>query len=129
MGCEVVVFSTTESKREQAIQLGASRFVVTRKQFMPIMAKGGSILPLALLEPEAKLDIPYLDFLMKGLQIISSLPNLISYNSMLGFAARHDISPIIDRDEMSIDGIMKSLKKLKAGKTRYRGVLYATTEA
>ncbi|KAJ5751297.1 hypothetical protein N7533_008325 [Penicillium manginii] len=67
MGCEVVVFSTTESKREQAIQLGASHFVVTKgkfelsvprkinhllitasqqpdwKQFMPIMAKGGSI--------------------------------------------------------------------------------------
>jgi D-arabinose 1-dehydrogenase-like Zn-dependent alcohol dehydrogenase len=81
------------------------------------------------LEPEAKLDIPYLDFLMKGLHIITSLPNLTSYKSMLEFAARHDISLIIDRDEMSIDGIMKSLKKLKAGKTHYRGVLCATTEA
>lgn len=49
---------------------------------------------------------------------------MTSYRSMLMFAARHGTSPIIDRDEMSIEGITKSLNKLKHGKTRYRGVLY-----
>lgn len=148
MGCEVVVFSTTESKREQAMKLGASHFVTTQgehelrvprpinhllitasrnpdwKLFMPIIAKGGSIFPMALLDSEARLDVPYLDFLTKGLHIISSLPNMTSYRSMLAFAARHGISPIIDRDDMSVEGITKSLNKLKEGKTRYRGVLY-----
>lgn len=89
MGCEIVVFSTTESKREQAIRLGASHFVTTQgksalstprpinhllitasrnpdwKLFMPIIAKSGSIFPLTLLDPEAKVGIPYLDFLTK----------------------------------------------------------------
>ncbi|KAJ5769080.1 GroES-like protein [Penicillium odoratum] len=152
MGCEVVVFSTTESKREQATQMGASHFITTQnkselsvprkinhllvtaskapdwKLFMPIMAKGGSIFPLTVLGPDAKLEIPYLEFLVSGLHIISTLPNLISYRSMLQFAAGHGIRPVIDKDEMTIEGISRSLRKLRTGEIRYRGVLYRSTE-
>ncbi|KAF3397820.1 putative formaldehyde dehydrogenase AdhA [Penicillium rolfsii] len=152
MGCEVVVFSTTDSKKEQAMNLGASYFVSTRNRselsvpkkvnqllvttsqdpdwdlLMPIMANDASIFPMAALDFEAKLGIPYMMCLMKGIRVIFSLPSMLSYRTMLDFAARNGISPIIDRDELTAEGIVKSLEKLSTGKTRYRGVLYAVEE-
>ena len=69
--------------------------------------------------------VPYMSCLAKGIRVVFAMPNRISYSLMLAFAARHGISPIIDRDELTADGITRSLDKLRAGKTRYRGVLYA----
>ena len=43
----------------------------------------------------------------------------------VGVCTRHGIAPVIDRDELTADGIRRSLEKLGMGKTRYREVLYA----
>lgn len=152
MGCEVVVFSTSESKRPQAMELGASHFVTTKGKdkldcprklnhllvtasqepnwslFMPIMAKKSTIFPLTVMGPDANLNIPYMAFLTRGMKVVSPLPSMISYRTMLDFAARHGISPVIDRDALTVEGVQSGLEKLRTGKTRYRGVLYAEGE-
>ena len=149
MGLEVVVFSSTDSKKQQAFELGASHFVATKGQtelklpkklnhllvtasgnpdwdlFVPILAGGATIFPMAVTAFDAKLMVPYMSCLAKGIRVVFAMPNRISYSLMLAFAARHGISPIIDRDELTADGITRSLDKLRAGKARYRGVLYA----
>ncbi|KAE8372628.1 hypothetical protein BDV26DRAFT_301630 [Aspergillus bertholletiae] len=148
MGCEVIAFSATSSKEEQSLKLGASCFLSTENRdalpvpkrldhllitssqnpdwdlFIPILANGAKIFPLAVVEENERLDIPYMPCLMKSIQIIFSIPNIRSFRSMLDFAAKHKIGPIIDRDDMTADGIVRSMEKLKAGNTRYRGVLY-----
>ncbi|KAJ5816305.1 GroES-like protein [Penicillium robsamsonii] len=140
MRCEVVVFSTSESKRSQAMELGASHFVTTKGKdkldcprklnhllvtasqepnwslFMPIMAKKSTIFPLTVMGMDANLNIPYMAFLTKGMKVVSSLPT------------RHGISPVIERDALTVEGVQSGLEKLRTGKTRYRGVLYAEGE-
>ncbi|KAJ6111516.1 GroES-like protein [Penicillium sp. IBT 18751x] len=152
MGCEVVVFSTTDSKKDQAMELGASHFVSTRGKselivpkklnhllvttsqtpdwdlFMPIMAAGATIFPMTATDFEAKLTIPYMQFLVKGMRLMSAMPTTASYGLMLEFASRNGISPVIDRDELTADGIVRSMEKLRMGRTRYRGVLYGVEE-
>ena len=44
---------------------------------------------------------------------------------MLNFAAHHDIKPVVEKFEMSEEGIAEALGKLTSGKMRYRGVLVA----
>ena len=50
------------------------------------------------------------------------------HEDMLAFAARHEIKPVLEKFEMSEDGIVEALAKLKSGKMRYRGVLVAHEE-
>ena len=47
---------------------------------------------------------------------------------MLEFAARHEISPIINRDESTADRIVRCMENLSMGRTWYRGVLYAVED-
>lgn len=146
MGCSVVVFSSTESKKDEALKLGATEFVATKgvtdlkigepidhllvttsfqpdwKQFMPIMAPGGSIYPLSVSSEELK--IPYSPFLFNELTIQGSLVGARQvHREMLAFAALHDIKPIIEEFPMSEDGIKEAMDKLERGDMRYRAVL------
>ena len=147
-GCEVVVFSATEDKREQATQFGAKEFygtkgiekfiniapidhlmVTTTQQiswplYLPIMALPGTIYPLTL--SAGDLQIPYTPFLFTGLRIQASIvaPRVI-YKRMLKFAAFHKVGATLQQYRLDEAGIEKAMADLREGKIRYRGVLCA----
>jgi D-arabinose 1-dehydrogenase-like Zn-dependent alcohol dehydrogenase len=151
MGCDVVVFSSTESKKEEAMSLGASEFFATKDvkelkigkpldalfvttsqqpdwaQYMPIMAPGSTVFPLTV--SDGNLTIPYMPFLAGELRIQGALVAARDvHRTMLEFSARHGIKPIIERFPMSVKGVEDSMEKLRQGKMRYRGVLVAEGE-
>jgi D-arabinose 1-dehydrogenase-like Zn-dependent alcohol dehydrogenase len=149
MGCKVIVFSSTDSKKAEAIKLGADEFIATKsvkellvsspidhllvttsfqpkwKQFLPIMAPGGTIHPLTV-SPE-DLQIPYMPIIAGELKIQGSLVAARQvHREMIEFAAHHGIRPIIEEFPMTVEGIEESMMKLEEGKMRYRGVVVAT---
>jgi D-arabinose 1-dehydrogenase-like Zn-dependent alcohol dehydrogenase len=147
-GCEVVVFSATEDKREHATQLGATEFRVTGVEklegiapidhlmvttsqqipwplYMSLMASQGTIYPLTFSADDLK--IPYQPLLSNGLRIQGSIvaPRVI-YKRMLKFAEFHGIGPSLQRYRLDEAGIEKAMADLREGKMRYRGVLCAS---
>ncbi|KAI8712161.1 alcohol dehydrogenase [Fusarium sp. LHS14.1] len=149
MGCEVVVFSQTDSKKEDAMKLGATSFVTTRGKndltpdvpskvhhllvttadlpdwdlFFSILAKGAGIYPLTATGPDKQLAFPHMKFLLNGAKVQSSIPSLKTYSDMLKFAARNNIRAMLERESFSTSGINHLLEKLAKGQVRYRGVL------
>ena len=147
-GCEVVVFSGTEDKREEAMRMGAVDFHATKKLdefknvapidhllvttseqvswplYLSIMASPGTIYPLTVSEHDLK--IPYPPFLFSGLRIQASIiaPRVI-YKRMLKFAAFHGIGATVQRYKLDVAGIEQAMADLREGKTRYKGVLCA----
>ncbi|KAJ3788925.1 chaperonin 10-like protein [Lentinula aff. detonsa] len=149
MGCEVVVFSGSESKRTDALALGASAFYniqdvsdfstlgITKpidrlivaaaslmdvSQFYPVLARKAIIIPLT--ATKETLAVPYYDTLFTGVKIIPSmLATRFTQTKMLEFADRHHIRPIIEKFPMTEAGIGAAIEKLKNGQIRYRAVL------
>ena len=149
MGCEVVVFSGTDSKKAEAMRLGAKEFYATKgaqkldvtggqidhllvtasqqpdwSMYLPIMAPSGTIYPLTVSGQD--LNIPPMKLTMAGLKLQGSLvaPRRI-HREMLHFAAFHGIKPIIETFDMNEEGIAKAFERLEDGNMRYRGVLVA----
>lgn len=147
MGCEVVVFSSTDSKKEEAMKLGATEFIATKgvkelqtrpidrllvtasfqpdwSQYLPILAPRACVYPLSV--DKGDLKFPYMAIIKKELSIQGSLvaPRQV-HREMLEFAARHNIRPIIEQFPMTLEGINEGMAKLRSGKMRYRGVLIA----
>lgn len=146
MGCEVVVFSGTDSKKDEAMKLGASEFYATKgakelkvekpidhllvttsfnpdwNLYMSVMAPGGTIYPLTVDNIDFK--IPQMGLLMHALRVQGSLvaPRAI-HQEMLAFAGQHGIKPMIEEFPMDVEGIEKAFKHLEDGNMRYRGVL------
>ncbi|KAH7130241.1 chaperonin 10-like protein [Dendryphion nanum] len=146
MGCEVVVFSGTESKKDEAMKLGASEFIamkgktqldVSRKidcllvttsaqpdwnLIIPILAADSIIFPLSV--SQGDFSIPYMPLLANGLRVQGSVvaPRHI-HRQMLEFAAQHKIKPILMEFPLSEEGITKAMTTLNEGNMRYRGVL------
>lgn len=152
MGCEVVVFSGTDSKKDEATRLGASKFyaakgvkdlttvckermdhlfVTTAQQpdwdlYLPVMEKRGTIHPLTVSEGDLK--IPYMPILEMGLRVQGNLVAARQvHKDMLAFSARHGVKPIIEEFKLDKKGIEQAFDKLESGKMRYRGVLVAST--
>lgn len=150
MGCEVVVFSGTENKKEEAIQLGAAEFhatsgvkelkltkpidnliVTTSSQpdwplFLNVMAPGGVISPLSVDANDLK--IPYMPLLVNGLRIQGGITSSRQvHRDMLAFAAFHNIKPVKMTFPLTLEGVKRSLQTLEEGKMRYRGILVAGT--
>jgi D-arabinose 1-dehydrogenase-like Zn-dependent alcohol dehydrogenase len=147
MGCEVVVFSGTDSKKEESMKLGAKEFyaakcvqelkikpidhllVTTSVQpdwstYLPIMAPSGTIYPLSVSEGDLKM--PYMPVIQSGLKIQGSLVAAREiHREMLKFAAVHDIKPIIEKFPMNVEGVEKAFKRHEEGSMRYQGVLVA----
>ena len=145
MGCEVVVFSGTDSKKEEASRLGAKEFYATKglkelklkpidhllvttsaqpdwSMYLPIMAPSGTIYPLSVSQGDLK--VPYMPIIMSGLKIQGSLVAAREiHREMLEFAAVHDIRPIIETFAMNLEGLEEAFRKLEEGSMRYRGVL------
>ncbi|KAJ7667431.1 NADP-dependent alcohol dehydrogenase [Mycena rosella] len=148
MGASAIVFSSTESKREEALKLGATEFYPTKgvtelkigkpldhlivttnflpewNLFLDVMRPTGTIYPLTV--SSGKLDIPTFPAVLKGLTIQASAGASRSvYKKMLDFSARHGITPIIERFPMTKSGVEEGMARLRDGKMRYRGVLVA----
>lgn len=148
MGCEVVVFSSTDNKKEESFKLGASEFIATKgvetfqisepidhllvttsfqpdwSKFIPIMAPQGKVYPLSVASGE--LVIPYMPWLSRELRIIGSVvAGRQVHKEMLEFAAHNNVKAIIEEFPMTVQGIEESMAKLERGEMRYRGVLVA----
>lgn len=150
MGCEVVVFSGTESKKDEALRLGAREFYATKdlkdyrdvcktpvnallvttsaqpdwNGYFPILAPEAIVFPLGLSQGDLK--VPYLPFLLKGIRVQGSVvANRQTHREMLRFAAVHKIKPIIQEFPLTVDGLNKAFDTLGNGKMKYRAVLVA----
>lgn len=92
------------------------------KQFLPVMAPGGTIYPLTV--SDGDLSIPYMGLLGNELSVQGSLVAARQvHREMLDFAGQHGIKPIIEKFPLSVEGATECMKKLEEGKMRYRGVL------
>jgi len=144
-GCEVTAFTSSDSKRQEALKLGAHDTVNSRDSaqmkklagsldFILVTAnvpldwevilgalapKGRMHMVGAVLEP-----IPVPAFtLISAQKTISGTPlgSPATTSKMLDFCARHDIAPTIEKFPMS--KVNEALEHLRAGKARYRIVL------
>lgn len=146
MGCDVVVFSGTDNKKEQAMQLGASEFVATKdnaefkgvkpvdhllvstsvqpdwKQFFKVVATRGSVVPLTVSFDD--MTHPYGEILQKQMNVTGSLvANRLVHRQMLEFSARQKVTPMLEELPMTEDGLNKAFDRLNEGDVRYRFVL------
>ncbi|KAE8166975.1 chaperonin 10-like protein [Aspergillus tamarii] len=148
MGCQVVVFSGSDNKRDEAKKLGATEFYATKgvkelnvekkldnlivttssqpdwNQYVNILNPGATISPLSVDLEDFK--FPYMPLLGNGFKVLGSIVSARQvHRDMLDFAAFHGIKPINMTYPMSKEGIEDCLKTLEDGKMRYRGLLIA----
>jgi D-arabinose 1-dehydrogenase-like Zn-dependent alcohol dehydrogenase len=146
MGCDVVVFSGTDSKKDEAMKLGAKEFVAMKGKkeidigrkvdallvttsvnpdwniMLPVMAPDSVIFPLTV--SMGNFEIPHLPLIQQGIRIQGSVVAARAvHRHMLAFAAQHGIKPIIMEFPLNEAGIEDAMSTLKDGKMRYRGVL------
>lgn len=144
-GCEVHAFTSSDSKRDEALKLGARHVVNSRDSAAMQRIKGSldfviSTVNVSLdwaayletLAPKGRLHfvgavlepIPVSAFsLILGQRSISGSPvgSPSTVATMLDFCARHDIAPVTEHFPMS--RVNDALEHLRAGKARYRIVL------
>ncbi|KAI1383097.1 GroES-like protein [Hypoxylon trugodes] len=146
MGCRVIVLSGTESKKEEAMRLGAHEFIATKDQkklkvshllnrllvttsaqpdwdqLLPIMAPGSSIHPLSV--TDGNFVIPYMPLIANAITIQGSVvASRYVHQRMLDFAALHNIKPVVQTFPMTEDGIKEAMDRLEEGKINFRAVL------
>ncbi|KAG8529552.1 uncharacterized protein KY384_006189 [Bacidia gigantensis] len=147
MGCEVVVFSSTDSKKEEAMRLGATEFVATKdakkldvkplsrlvvttsqmpdwEPYIPILAPGAKIFPLTV--SMGNFEFPQMPMITQGITVQGTVvaPRSV-HMKMLDFCAMHGIKPVTQEFPLTKPGIEDALEHLTSGKMRYRGVLVA----
>ncbi|ESK91362.1 nadp-dependent alcohol dehydrogenase [Moniliophthora roreri MCA 2997] len=149
MGCDVVVFSGTDSKRQEALSLGAREFYATKGvedytnlgvtkpidrlilttssledvgKYYKLLSQQATIIPLTV--SNANMVIPHQPTMLRGIQIVGTVVSgRYLHKKMLEFAERNNVHPIIEKYPMSMEGITEAVNRLQEGKTRYRGVL------
>ncbi|KAF2094388.1 GroES-like protein [Rhizodiscina lignyota] len=144
-GAEVVVFSSSEDKREEAECFGASEFYVTKDLANKKPEKGLDMLIitstshpdwptfLGMLNPRGHvcffeftsedLHMPYLTVAFSELNLHGGLARTPKeIQDTLEFAAKHGVKTAIETFPMTEEGTARALEKLKSGKMRYRGV-------
>lgn len=144
-GCEVVAFTSSEAKRQDALKFGAHETVSSRDsaQIQRLAGSLDFILVTAnvtldwaaifnMLAPRGRLHvvgavpepIPVPAFtLLGGQKTLSGSPlgSPATTAKMLAFCARHGVAPTIEKFPMS--RVNEALEHLRAGKARYRIVL------
>ncbi|CAK7224764.1 hypothetical protein SBRCBS47491_005663 [Sporothrix bragantina] len=151
MGMEVVAFSTTPTKKEEAIKFGADEFYVLPENgaafaetdlrridhllvcstaqpdyhvFLNILEPRATIYPLTAFEKDV--TYPHLDLIFSGVTIQGTMiATKQGYVDMLRFCVKHKIEPVNQEYPMTQAGIEACNHDLKAGRMRYRGVLVA----
>lgn len=146
MGCDVVVFSGSDSKKDEATKLGAKEFVAMKGKdeisisrpvdallvttsvlpdwnvILPVMAANSKIFPLTV--SQGNFEIPHMPMILKGITVQGSVVAARAvHRHMLAFAALHEIKPIIMEFPLNESGIEDAMATLRDGKMRYRGVL------
>jgi D-arabinose 1-dehydrogenase-like Zn-dependent alcohol dehydrogenase len=146
MGCEVVVFSGSDSKKEEATKLGATEFVAMKGKkelkldrkinclivttsampdwnfMLPVLARDSIILPLTVSTDD--FSFPSLPMIQSGIRIQGSCISPRHFHrEMLAFAALHNIKPMLNEFPLTEAGIEEAMDTLNNGKMRYRGVL------
>ncbi|KAF7715777.1 Zinc-type alcohol dehydrogenase [Penicillium ucsense] len=146
MGCHVVVLSSSEAKRQEAIEFGASEYHVFKagqemkdfkpvnhlllcgsasvdyQSLIPLMDIHGSIYPLTV--DMAPSPVPLLYMNIKGVRIQGSLvASRRSLRSLMNFCAEKKITPTTMTFPLDVQGVEKAMQTLRDGKMRYRGVL------
>ena len=147
MGCDVVVFSGTDSKKDEALNLGAHEFYATKDVkildtkpidrllvttsalpnwdlYIPILAPEAKIFPLTVAERD--FAFPHMALVTQGFCIQGTVvaPRNV-HEQMLAFSAEHGIKPVIEKFPMNKEGIEEAFEHLDNGEMRYRGVLVA----
>ncbi|KAJ7187873.1 chaperonin 10-like protein [Mycena filopes] len=131
MGASVIVFSSTDSKREESMNFGATEFFATKgvavfetapidhlivttsfqpewKPILKIMKPTGVI--YALTVDSGNLNIPVTPVVSWGLTIQGASVASRSVNrKMLEFAARHQIKPVIERFPLTKTGVEEGM--------------------
>jgi len=145
-GNDVVVLSGTDSKKDEAMSLGATEFIATKGKkelkisrpidillvttsvmpewdtLLPILAPTATIVPLTV--SQGNFSIPQMPLILKGITVQGvAVAARAVHRQMLAFAALHNIKPIIQEFPMTEDGITEAMDTLRNGKMRYRGVL------
>lgn len=144
-GCEVTAFTSNEDKREEIMEMGAHHVLNSRdpKAIKKAAARFDLIvstvnvkldwnLYLNTLKPRGRLHFVgsvlhplriAVFSLIGGQRSISGSPvgSPATITTMLDFAARHKIRPVIEK--FSFDDINQGIERLRSGLTRYRIVL------
>lgn len=146
MGCRVVVLSGSDAKKQQALDLGAHEFIVTKGAteikldapinrllvtaavqpdwdlLLPLMAPRSVIYPLSVsFKP---LEVPYMPLILQGISIQGSLvASRNVHRKMLEFAAFHKVEPIVEKYPMTEEGIKSAMERLDKGQVVFRAVL------
>ncbi|KAG6334139.1 hypothetical protein ID866_4946 [Astraeus odoratus] len=148
MGCDVVAFSGTDSKKAMALSLGAKEFYATKgvekldigrpvdhlvvtasmtpdwNLYLPIIARRATIYPLTV--SSGDFSIPHLSLIDKGIRIQGTgCSSRGVHIKMLEFTALHGIKPIVQEFPLTSEGIEEAIGKLVKGQIRYRAVLVA----
>ncbi|KAK7178042.1 zinc-binding dehydrogenase [Paraphaeosphaeria sporulosa] len=132
LGHEVIVLSSSESKREEAFDLGATDFFAM-KGSLEYPTEDKSIIFWFV---AAETRITQISFeatpiylhqlVLKGIRVQGScVAARTSIRRMLRFAALHRIKPVIMEWPMDQEGIEKAMEALRSGSMRYKGVLNA----
>jgi uncharacterized zinc-type alcohol dehydrogenase-like protein len=144
-GCDVTAFTSSDSKKAEALEMGAHRTVNSRNPeelekvaghfdfiISTVNAKLDWNAYLGALKPKGRLhvvgatleplDVSAFSLIM-GQRSVSGSPvgNPANIATMLDFAARHNIKPIIEKFPM--DRVNDAIDRLRSGKARYRVVL------
>ncbi|KAI9649123.1 hypothetical protein NHQ30_001690 [Ciborinia camelliae] len=153
MGCDVVAFSGSEDKREEALALGAKEFVVTKGdepidlkgpkinhllvtgsrlpswgKYIEIMSHFGTIYPQTV--QSGDMSFPFLQWFTKDLAFRAVTgASRLEYQQMLEFAIRHDVKPMIEKFPFSLEGVRGAEKAMREGTVRYKVVLDVRDEA
>jgi uncharacterized zinc-type alcohol dehydrogenase-like protein len=144
-GCEVTAFTTSEAKREEALQFGA-RYTLNSRDDKEIAEAAGRFdyiistvnvkldwnLYLSTLKPRGRLhfvgaaleplDIGVFSLIM-GQRSVSGSPvgSPTTIAKMLEFAGQHRIRPVIEK--FDFDSINEAVSRVREGKAHYRVVL------
>lgn len=150
MGAEVVVFSGSENKKDEAIKLGAHEFVAAKnnpklegikpinflivttsaqpdwKAYLNVLEKQATIIPLSV--DQGDFVFPYFPIVGKQLKIQGSLvADRAVHRLMLEFSAKHGIKPMIEEVPMTEEGLNNAVERLQKGDVRYRFVAVSQT--
>ncbi len=144
-GCEVTAFTSTETKRDAALRMGAHRVVHSRHTAQLKKLAGSLDVIISTVDADLDWDAYLAALAPRGrLHVVGIVPSPISVPAfsliggqaslsgsptgapatlrmMLDFCARHRIEPVVETFPMS--RVNEALAHLAAGKARYRVVL------
>ncbi|KAL4878341.1 hypothetical protein BJY04DRAFT_221277 [Aspergillus karnatakaensis] len=124
---DVVVFSSTDNKRDEAVKLGASEFYAT--EGLSDYADPGVSKPIdrLIISSSAKFNLglfyPVLAKNATFLPLSVDWGNLAARTKMQDFAGRHRIACLVEKYPMTLEGVQEAVDSLRDKKMRYRAVL------